>query len=317
MKKILLATSMLAATTGFAAAEVTLSGDARMGIISDFGGGDTAFTSRARVKFSMVGTTDGGIEFGASFRADNAGGAASGTAGSVYASANGFKISMGDVDGAANAAVGQVSGVGLTGLGDRNEVTYYANGGSNGTSDPSVLVEYSAGAVTGYFSITNPGGDETFDAADAYALGVKYSTDVFSVALGYEMLDGQVGGVVDDPATVPNEAVLPALTDLDSIILGASYTFGAATLKARYGQADGTLAGAAVDGDQWALSVDYAMGATTVTAFYADDSELGGTEAYGLGASYDLGGGASIVGGYVKDKTADDSAFDLGISMSF
>ncbi|MBC7677185.1 MAG: hypothetical protein H7173_14205, partial [Rhodoferax sp.] len=36
MKKILLATTLLAATTGFAAAEVTLSGDARMGILSNF-----------------------------------------------------------------------------------------------------------------------------------------------------------------------------------------------------------------------------------------------------------------------------------------
>ena len=34
---------------------------------------------------------------------------------------------MGDVDSAANAAVGQVSGVGLTGLGDLNEVNYDLN----------------------------------------------------------------------------------------------------------------------------------------------------------------------------------------------
>uniref|UniRef100_UPI00286BBEF7 porin n=1 Tax=Tabrizicola sp. TaxID=2005166 RepID=UPI00286BBEF7 len=61
MKRILLATTLLAASSGFAAAEITLSGDARMGIIDDFGTGDTAFTSRARVKFTMSGETDGGL----------------------------------------------------------------------------------------------------------------------------------------------------------------------------------------------------------------------------------------------------------------
>ena len=62
MKKILLATAMIAASAGFAAAEVTLSGDARMGIVSD--GGDLAFSSRARVKFTLSGESDGGVAFG-------------------------------------------------------------------------------------------------------------------------------------------------------------------------------------------------------------------------------------------------------------
>ena len=48
MKKVLLATSILAATAGFAAAEVTLSGAARMGVIDDFGPNNTGFTSRIR-----------------------------------------------------------------------------------------------------------------------------------------------------------------------------------------------------------------------------------------------------------------------------
>jgi hypothetical protein len=36
MKKLLLATSILAGTAGLAAAEITLSGDARMGFLDDF-----------------------------------------------------------------------------------------------------------------------------------------------------------------------------------------------------------------------------------------------------------------------------------------
>jgi len=146
-------------------AEITLSGSARMGVIDDFGDDNTGFTSRARVEFSLSGETDGGLSFGASFRADNASGANSGTAGSVFVSGAFGKLSMGDVDGAANAAVGHVDGVGLTGLGDLNESTFLANGGndldadgditgSNEVEDPSALYTYSAGDLNLYISST-------------------------------------------------------------------------------------------------------------------------------------------------------------------
>ena len=301
MKKILLATTLLAASTGFAAAEVALSGDARMGILSDFDNpltltideNDLAFTSRARVKFDLTGETDGGLAFGASFRADNAGGAASGTAGSVFISGAFGKLSMGDVDGAAKAAVGHVSGVGLTGLDDMNESTFFGNG--DGVTDPSALYEYSTGDLTIYASATNPAAGAAL--TDAYSIAAKYAFGDYTIALGYENLQNNVG---------PGE--------IDHIILGASAKFGAVTVKANYGQADG---GPFVNDSQWAVSVDYTADALTVTAFYTDDSELLGAEAYGLGAAYDLGGGAKVVGGYAMNQTTGLDAYDLGVSMSF
>jgi hypothetical protein len=55
--------------------------------------------------------------------------------------------------------------------------------------------------------------------------------------------------------------------------------------------------------------------------FYTDDSALLGTTAYGIGASYDLGGGAKVVGGMAHDKDASagagETAYDLGVSFSF
>lgn len=298
MKKILLATTVLAATTGFAAAEVTLSGDARMGIISNFDvaatplvdESDLAFTSRARVKFTLSGSTDGGLEFGASFRADNAGAASSGDAGSVFISGAFGKLSMGDVDGAANSAVGHVSGVGLTGLGDLNESTFIGNGG--GVTDPSALYEYSTGDLTVYASVTNPGPD-ALPTADAYSVAAKYALGDYTVALGYEAVENA--------------------TDDDHIIAGFSATFGAATVKANYGMANV----GAIEGNQYAVSVDYKFDAVTVTAFYNNKEDIGAQEAYGLGASYDLGGGASVVGGYSQNQTTDEAAYDLGVSMSF
>ena len=62
MKKILLATSILAATTGYAAAEVAVSGTGRMGIVYD--GNDVQFSSRARVIFDLSAESDNGLSFG-------------------------------------------------------------------------------------------------------------------------------------------------------------------------------------------------------------------------------------------------------------
>jgi outer membrane protein OmpU len=276
MKKILLATSVLAATTGFAAAEVTVSGSARMGVIHD--GTDTLFTSRVRVNFDMVGTTDGGVEFGASTRADKSGqGNTANDDTTVYVSMNGLKLTMGDNDSAANALVGHVSGVGLTGLGDWNELRYL------GQTDTSVLIEYSTGALT--FAASS----SQLNAADeAMSVAAKYSTDAFSVALGYE-----------DTLAV------------DHLALKGTATFGAVTVKAVVSDTD--IAG---DSTQFALSADFAAGGGTYTLFVTDEGDINNI---GIGASYDLGGGASIVGGIVNvdDPAVDDTIADLGISMSF
>lgn len=290
MKKILLATTMLVAGATVAAAEVTLSGSARMGIQDNFTG-DVAFSSRARVVFTLSGETDGGLSFGASFRADNAadrdvsgspaGSANSGTAGSVFISGAFGKLSMGDLDSAAQGLVGQVDGVGYTGLSDLNEVTYI------GASDETDAVyEYSAGAFTGALSVTQPGGT----TATKWSVAGKYATDAYTVALGYE--DNDAG--------------------TEHLILGVTGSFSGITLKAIYGEASGTI-----DGSQYAVSATYKMDALGVTAFVSDDSELGGAEAYGLGATYDLGGGASLAAGYAKNQTTDTDGYEVGVTFSF
>jgi outer membrane protein OmpU len=319
MKKVLLASTALIMSAGIAAADVSVGGDGRMGVQDGFGDEGLRFTSRIRISFSASGETDAGLAFGGSIRADNAGGfnvtdqngnrigddsfnatsvddleltgggGVLGQAGSVFIEGAFGKLTMGDVDGAAAAAVGYVSGVGLTGLSDLNGNTYIANVGPN---LPGVLYEYAAGDFAVYVSASNPGdvftGDD--DVPVAWALGGSYSFGNFSVALGYE--DNDAG--------------------TDHIIGGVTGTFGDFTGKLIYGTASG-----AVDGDQWGLSGDYTFGATTLTAFYIDSEEVLGQEAWGLGASYDLGGGASLKAGYVTDETASDEAYDFGISFTF
>jgi outer membrane protein OmpU len=301
MKKILLATSVLAATTGFAAAEVTVTGSARMGVVyNSLGfvdadgnptGEDFAFSSRVRVVFNMVGTTDGGLEFGASVRADQQGGndndagalknGFSNGDSTVYVAINGLKVTFGDVGGAADALVGQTSGVGFGPNDGLHEIGFI------GTSKTAAYAEYSTGALT--FGLSS-GQIASSDAE--LSVAVKYSTDAFSVALGYE--DADAGSALH---------------------VAGSATFGAVTVKARVTD-NGDLVIAAGE-TPFSLSVDYAAGATTVTGFYTDFDN--NTTHIGVGVAYDLGGGASIKGALVQQDTgaAKNEFADVGIVMSF
>lgn len=321
MKKILLATTMLVGGASIAAAEVSLSGTARMGVISNFSDGivtngdesELSFSSRVRVIFTLSGETDSGLSFGASIRADNAAAGNVGDAGEVFVSGAFGKLSMGDVDGAAQMATGHVAGVGYTGLSDLNESVFL--GAGTGATDPTALYEYSAGDFTFYLSAANPRpvvtalNTVTADLT-AIAIGAKYSFGDYTVGLGYENLQGYSGVAVPLPT--------PDNTDVDHIVLKLSANVAGFNVQGLVGQADGTLGGAVLDNaKQYAASVSYTVDAITGTAFYTDDSDLGGTTAYGLGASYDLGGGAALVGGVVKDHDRNESAYDLGITMSF
>ena len=315
MKKVLLATTVLAMTATVAAAEVTVSGSGRMGVTyNDASVNKTAFTSRARVKFTLSGETDGGLSFGGSFQSHDSAGANAGTAGSVFVSGAFGKLSMGDVSGAAETVVGDLAGVGLTGLGDHNENIYLSN-----IRRSAALYEYSAGALTIAVSADNPGSNgsvvtynfyggtgypgffsTTGATEDTYAIGVKYAVDAYSFGLGYE--SSTIGGV-----------------SVDHIIAGAEGTFSGVTLKATYGTAD---LGAA-NFDQYGVSASYKMDALTATAYWRKESIdvlAADYTAYGLGASYDLGGGASVVGGVVRQKTdgvAGNTVADLGLNFSF
>lgn len=284
MKKILLATTLLAGFAGAAYAEVTLSGDARMGVISDEGA-DMTLTSRARVTFNMSAESDSGLSFGASFRADNAVDAAEGFAGSVYISGAFGKLSIGDVDPADKAAVGNVSGVGLTGIGDLNEIYYYSSYYASAGYDDlgSMLYSYSAGDLTVMLGANNP--DASYSMLSA---GVNYTVGGVKLAAGYSSSD----------------------EDGSQMTFGATYTTGPVTLKAV-----GYTSNDYLDDTGYALSADYVTGAMTVTGFYSDDTDRG-TSAMGVGATYDLGGGASVVGGISKEE-GDDASYDLGVSMTF
>lgn len=344
MKKILLASTILAASAGVAAAEVTVRGDARMGVTyaEDFLNEDTnelAFSSRIRISFTASGETDGGLAFGGSIRADNAAGGAAGTAGSFFISGAFGKLTMGDVAGAAEFVVGDLAGVGFQDLGSHHENIYLSNNRRS-----AARYEYTTGSLTFAVSADNPGLDganvnyagllggtlaeivtpaaltnnlgfgvgaaEVVNAPteNTYSIGVKYAVDAYAVSLGYETTK------VDDER-------------IKHIIAGVEGTFSGVTVKATYGQADGL-------GDfklkQMGLSASYKMDALTVRAYHRQEKVTEAGEpgslkftATGIGAAYDLGGGASLVGGLVQRKlsaggeSSKQNLADLGVTFTF
>jgi outer membrane protein OmpU len=283
MKKILLATTLLASTAGFAAAEVAVTGTARMGVTNYDASLDSgnlldgaSFSSRFRVIFTASGETDGGLTFGASVRNDQDGvGNTENGQSTVYISGAFGKLTMGDTGNAADSLVGQVSGVGYTSLGSFNEISWLSK------DTTGAQYEYSAGALTFALGLGQTNASEDFVSA-----AVKYSTDAYSVALGYE--DNNSEG-----------SQVSAL---------GSATLSGATVKAKVAKADG-------EDTEYALSLDYAISGATVTAYYSHDYT--DADSYGLGASYDLGGGASVVGGLVNSDHVDETIYDLGVKMSF
>ncbi len=301
MKATVLATSALALIASAASADITLSGSARMGLTYFNDGTDSAtvFSSRVRIGFTASGETDSGLTFGASMRADQSGGNADGTFNNdstVYISGAFGRLTMGDVNGASDALVGQVAGVGYGPNDALQEIAFL------GSHKTAIYYEYSDGGLT--FGL---GSGQLIDGDRTYSIGVKYATDTFSVALGWES---------------------DSFTAEKRISLGGSANFGAATVKGRVTDSSDD------DRDRtYALSVDYTTGATTLTAFYANfgntlldfsfpDPFLSeDTKHIGIGATYDLGGGAKVAGGLVRqnnDDAEDDQTFaDVGLKFSF
>jgi outer membrane protein OmpU len=392
MKNILLASTALVAFAGAAAAEVAISGSGRMGMVYDKSilndnivivNGDAKrtsdagfrFDSRVRVAFTLTQETDAGVTFGGSVRADNASNGNNGKGGSVFMSGAFGKLSMGDVDGAAESAVGNLSGVGYTGLGDFNEAFYLQQGNSDLDSNeelsafalPAALYEYTTGAASFSVSIGNPGGigikADAFNINDddgvnignyevsdavvdqAYGIGAKYSVDNYSFGVGYESIDisgiltdfgdDKVKGAIKDTAGPDgldgtDDDTFAADSDdtesefnntLDNWILGGSATWGGFTVKAQYGEGSGDN----LELTQYGISGDYTFDAYTVTAFWRsvevktlDDVSARDYQPFGLGVSYDLGGGASVAAGVVDpDILGEDYRADVGVNFNF
>ncbi|MDT1062794.1 porin [Paracoccus sp. CPCC 101403] len=337
MKKVLFATSALVLSAGFASAEVAVSGDGRMGVIYD--GNDAQFSSRARVRFNLTGESDAGLSFGGEFRVDQENysdypdslrSAARGTAGAVWISGTYGKLSMGDTVSASENAIGDLYEVGYTDgtfAGDVEEISYLTGDGANTDQGPNILYEYtfenfsffasasdgsntSGPAVTGVGFGIDDEGNQVDTASTAWNVAGKYEAENFWVALGYAEHD-----------------------DASEITLGAEGNFNNFSVKGIYADYsdrgivfDDVTGDTAVEFDKtYGLSAAYQMDAILLEGFWRRDETKGvadgfdddSFDSFGIGAEYDLGGGAVLAGGIVDTDYLDDTVADLGVKFKF
>jgi len=345
MKKVLFATSALVALSGAAYAEVAVTGDGRMGLVWD--GEDAQFSSRARARFNLTVETDSGLSFGGAFRVDQENysanpegrSAAHGTAGSVFVSGTYGKLSMGDVVSAAEAAIGDLSEIGYTSgefAGNPEEIDFLTGDGANEDQGPTALYEYTFNGVQLFASMTDGSRRDCNDglasnvivgSLGCYDTDADNDTDVaFSLAAGYEFGAYSVALAYSDNG------------DASEIVLGGTAAINEFKFKAFYADYDDRDVGAAGEftlpagseyDKSYGLSVEYAManGVGLQGLWITRELELGAGptdasdsyDAYGVGASYDLGGGATLAGAIIKNElfTDNETRADMGIKFSF
>lgn len=335
MKKVLFATSALVALSGAAYAEVAVTGDGRMGLVWD--GEDAQFSSRARARFNLTGETDSGLSFGGAFRVDQENylpeavaenrSAAHGTAGSVFISGTYGKLSMGDVVSAAEAAIGDLPELGYTSgefAGDPEEIDFLTGDGANEDQGPTALYEYTFNGVQLFASMTDGSRRDCGGAVLVGSLGCDdYDADrdtdtAFSLAAGYEFGAYSVALAYSDDG------------DASEIVLGGTAAINEFKIKGFYADYDDRAEdafGTTYD-KSYGLSVEYAManGIGLQGLWITRELDLGdgvtgedSFDAYGIGASYDLGGGATLAGAIIKNELFDDNETraDAGIKFSF
>jgi len=294
MKKILLATSALAMTASFAAAEVSVSGAAGAGSISGAAGaGNMPAGVKSRIwagidiNFSGSVTTDSGItvsvseDIGGGDLADyadkeiNAQGGSMGTpAVKVSFGSTTVTFEEGDVDDLydddSHGDIGIATSLGGASIG----VVYKANDNTVGTQ-LSKSTSYSVGYTMGDVAVSVAGTDNDGDSSGS---AMKWSAS-------YTMGDMTLGLSSDNNGTA------------------ASSTEGSVSYNVGNGL---SVSLAADDADGWDASATYAAGALTIT--YATDE----ASAWEADVKYDLGGGVSINAASDHNETSV-----LGINFSF
>lgn len=313
MKKALIASTALVLSAGVAAADVTVSGYGRTGIIyyednAGLPGNDTQVISRLRMNLDATTTTDAGVDFGGRVRLQwdqnngSRGPQSQLNAGKLFVTASGLTVEVGNVDTA-------FDGAGLL----------YAE--ELGSYDRSV------GVRRGDFFAYNTG---PLPSATYQGLAVRYSVEGLTARLSYVDPD-QTGLVADDEELsfsvdyTWNDALeLSAayvtnglgIDGNDAFFLGARYAVAEnARVGLNYLDTDSVTTVAGVDfelGRTVWLYGDYTLadGATNIEAYIANNnSDLNDTDnAFGIGVNYDLGGarlGASIHRDNFERVTAD------------
>lgn len=311
MKKILLATTAAICAGGVASAEVSLSGEGKLGLSytkppPEGQANEWEVISAAKVKFTLSGTSDNDMlgEYGASFTLEADESVSGDTLANPFVvyvgSASGAlgKIEAGSDLGAGDKRSGGLGDPGLDGIGvDDIAEAYYGGSGKKLRYDKEI-----AGAAIAI----------SVDLQDAWAIGGEYAiNDSITIGAGYdrheETRDADAGGGVNDLNTLS----FGVIGNLGQISGGFLYSARSTTVPA--GQA------AIADKTAYGLEVGYSLGDTTFTASYARNDGTGApggqVTGWGVGVNHDLGGGLSFKGAYGDVDNVTKANF--GFLMAF
>jgi len=269
----------------------------------------TVGKNRVRIAFAGSGTTDGGLTYGFSARADHSN---TSTGGSQYISGAFGKISMGDLNGGDEQLVGNLSGVGSSGAGSHQEFAYQSSSHNIGYSVSMAGVSFAA--TTDLVR----GADSTKTGSNT-AYGVKWSGDMGGATVGLALGTSKIGNVTEDSMSI---GVSMGGLSIKAVSHTNDNGPAVAAVVASASTASGTTHVAAVgavansDTDTTGLSISYAMDAMSVTAYTRTESTAGVADKdySGVGFTYNMGG-ATLKAGFVDAN--DISIMDFGINFSF
>ena len=287
-------------TGSLEAIKAALTGTAKVDKTED----STIAKNRVRVAFGLSGETDSGLEFGASIRADNAAAGNSGTGGSQYLSGSFGKISMGDLNGADEDMVGDISAMSLGGLGSNQEHSYQSSSHNLAYSTSMAGISFGVSTDAG-------GGSST-------AMGLKWSGDLGGGTVTVGLGQSSVGGKTETSISASlgmggfTGKILSSTNDNGPVVAGAGETVATATTSYVAAVAENKTP----DTETMGFSLSYNIDALTITAYNKGMTTTGTTDKKysGVGVSYDLGGMVAKAG--VADADGQ-SVMDFGVSFSF
>ncbi|WP_019955793.1 porin [Yoonia vestfoldensis] len=297
MKNILLATTALVMTAGYAAADVAVTGEANVGLkynSGDASNGLAGNTEEAQLyyelDFNVVGsiTLDSGLTAGASLDLDLDVNNQSDFIDDpeLFIAAGGLRLAIGNVDGADGVVVGGISDIGFDGIGIDDTAESFFD-----SSTANLLVTYTTGPLT--FAASGNVADSEATPDEDYSFGASYDGGAFTVG-----------------------AAITELGGAEIYLVGADVTVAGANVSLFYHVNDtADIAG-------YGASGSYPLGDIVISASIGATDLVNDEVDFGVGASYDLGGGLSLAGGIgqVDNAFLDDDSYtvaDFGVVLKF
>ena len=303
MKKLLIASTALVASAGFASADITLGGSANAGVKYN-GGWDTKSTRlHYEIDFDVIasGTTDGGLTFGASVDLDAEIDSPTGNQNTndvkdpeVFISGDFGTLTVGNLD-VASDDIG-MKDVGFDGIGIDDAIdniivlgTDSIPVGTQGKAEANAAYRYTAGGFTGVLTVHT--------IQEDYAIFAEWDGGFWQIAGAHVAnRDDDLGAAANKSSSTTGK-------------IGGQFG-GGWDANLYFGQHSNDTP--ELDGlKYYGLDISYTTGPWTITAaasktdlklFATDPNNSTGLDLtdeadWGIGVAYDLGGGAAIVGG--------------------